>query len=177
MIIGIDPGTTHSGAVVWVERTARVAWSNQAVPNEQAREWLRAGIFDGQHWVRGMPADDYVSEFRNATIVIEALSPRGQVVGWDTFKTIAWVGRLQEAAEFRFLDVVLIHRDEIKRELLGRSNIKAADSHIRQYLVDTIGPKGVKREPGPTFGVAGHAWQALGAVQAVRQQRQAEGPP
>lgn len=154
-ILGIDPGSEASGVVVLeVGESPRVLWSDKAMDNRQVRGELIDNVFFEQ---RGC-----------YEVVIESLTPRMTPLGWSTLDTILWVGRIYECAVQSFGDdrVHMMHRDEIKRRLLGKTNAKAADSHIRQLLVDQVGEKGVKAAPGPTFGVSSHAWQALAAVWA-----------
>jgi len=161
-LIGIDPGTTYSGLVIWNEETHKVDASEGAMPNDELLVWLRT-----RGWNQWGCNDC-------ETLVVEALSPRGMNLDRNTFATIALTGRLQEIGYNSPLDTVLLERDVIKRTLLGRTNLPGADSKLSTLLKDEAGPKGTKAEPGPCFGVAKHAWQALAAVWAYRQmQREA----
>jgi hypothetical protein len=47
----------------------------------------------------------------------------------------------------------------VKMHLCG--NQQAKDKNIRQALLDKVGPVGVKKTPGPCYGVKSHAWSAL----------------
>lgn len=158
-ILGIDAGTTHSGLVLFDTEAKAVVYAMAQAVNDRVLSICRN--------------DDLVGgEMCYDEVVFEALSPQGQVLGHSTFDTIMWVGKLSEAAQYQ-ADVLgipetvhLIRRNEIKKRLLGRTNIAGADKHIRQVLVDQVGPKGTKREPGPTYGCSSHSWAALAAVWA-----------
>lgn len=172
-IVGIDPGPEVSGAVLYCTRHRRVLAAYPKLPTPEALQLARAGRFPV-----GSGTEFYTG------LVLETLSPRGMALGRATFATIEWTGRLREAGEGRIeymrrcglagLWVATVERDEIKRCLLGRSNVAGADAHIRQVLLDQVGPKGTKAAPGPTYGVAAHAWAALAAViVAVRTRTEA----
>lgn len=154
ILLGLDPGTTVTGAVIYNCSEARVVYAANKLDNELVREALFS-----DHWLESFGVNFYI---------IESMSPRGATLGHDTMTAIRWIGRFEELCcqslgEHR---VELMPRDTIKRVLLGRTNLPKADSLIRQLLLDEVGPKGTKKAPGPTFGVSGHAWQALAAVWA-----------
>lgn len=172
-IVGIDPGPEISGLVLYCTRHRRVLAAHPRLPTVDALALVRAGRYpvgSGTEFYSGL--------------VLETLSPRGMALGRATFQTIEWVGRLREAGEGRIahmrrcglagLWVQTVERDTIKRELLGRSNVAGADAHIRQYLLDRVGPKGTKAAPGPAYGVSGHAWAALAAVICAVRERAEE---
>ena len=91
----------------------------------------------------------------------------GMAVGKEVFETVRWVGRFQQA--WRDPDAVrLVYRKDVKLHLCGSP--RAKDTNIRQALIDLLGPRGTKKNPGPTYGVSSHAWAALGvAVTAAAQ--------
>lgn len=152
IILGLDPGTTSTGVVIYDCEKAIVTYAAGEMDNEQVRDGFLDDI-----WVEGHGVNRFV---------IETMSPRGLSLGKDTMRTIRWTGRFEELCYQSLGRVELMQRDTIKRVLLGRTNLPAPDSKIRQLLVDEVGPKGTKKAPGPTFGVSKHAWQALGAVWA-----------
>lgn len=146
MILAIDPGTTQSG---WVFYDGRRAVDSGTSPNAAV---LRL-IAD--------PA------FRVDTLAIERFEARGMPMGEDSIETVIWTGRFVQA--WRLPDaVVLVKRREVKSHLCGSS--KAKDPHVRQALLDIVGPVGRKADPGPCYGVSSHAWAALAvAVTASAQ--------
>ena len=149
MILGIDPGTTESGWVHY-DNDAGIVMEAGVSPNEQV-------LVEVVRWVP-----------LYGPITIENIeSSRGMPVGADTFTTVRWIGRFQQAAR-RPADVILIDRRDVKLHICGQS--KAKDSNIRQALIDLLGPPGCKADKGPTYGVTKHAWQALAvAVTAADQ--------
>ena len=150
LILGVDPGTTTSGAAIYNTGMRRANWSDKAVDNQHLVEWLIGGGTGVQ------------------VIVLETLKPQGQILGTSTFETIFWVGRFYQAAlqAGEAGVVTCIPRPEVRRRLLGKANAPKADAAIRQVLIDQIGPQGKKADPGPTYGVASHAWQALALAYA-----------
>jgi hypothetical protein len=158
-IIGIDPGTSKSGLVIWNEDAHRVDHCVNGIRNLELLTWLEL-----HHWHHD------AGECQG--LVIETLSPRGMSLDRNTFATIFLTGQLHRLVSHDTpLMPVLMERDQIKRELLGRTNVPGADSKITALLRDEAGEKGTKANPGPCYGMAGHAWQALGAVWAWRQQQ------
>lgn len=153
-IAAIDPGTTESGWVLFED--GRVLAAAAAMPNVELHE-LVAEQFAS---IDGRPAD---------LLAIEMIASFGMAVGESTFRTVWWTGRFAE----RWLDAtgclpMEVLRQEVKLHVC--KSVKANDSNIRVALMDLIGPKGTKADPGPTFLVASHAWQALGvAVTAIEK--------
>lgn len=138
VVLAIDPGTTHSGVVLYCG--GRVIESGNH-PNHAVLETVRV-----------TPAD---------VLAIERFEARGMAVGDESIVTILWAGRFQQA--WRSPEsVVLVKRSRVKSHLCGTQ--KAKDSNVRQALIDLLGPPGTKRDPGPTHGVASHAWAALGVA-------------
>lgn len=138
MILGIDPGTSESGVCFY----GALGVKNPAVlPNDQIIDMIFS-------W----------SKIDGAVAIENIESSRGMPVGDDTFTTVRWIGRFQQAA-FDPEAVILVPRLDVKLNLCGSA--KAKDSNIRQALIDRVGPPGVKANPGPTYGVTKHAWAAL----------------
>ena len=149
-IFALDPGTTQTG---WCILNGRMVEDSGVHDNYDVLRWVQAG----------QDCD---------ALAIEMIASMGMAVGESTFTTVRWIGRFQQA--WREPEAVqLIKRHEVKAFLCG--NQKARDPNVRQRLIDLIGPQGVKRAPGPTYGVKSHAWQALGvavtalALQPIRE--------
>jgi len=136
LILGIDPGTTHSGFVL--------LHSDMSVV--EAGHVANAEIFR------------LLVELDNPQVAIEmvGLYGTGMAVAKDVFWTCVAIGRFYEASPNGAL---LYLRQTIKAHLCG--NPKAKDGNIRQALADRLGAPGTKKNPGPTYGVTGHCWQAL----------------
>lgn len=141
-ILAIDPGTLESG---WAILVGRRVDSSGIVRNE---DMLRAVI----EW--------------DGPLAIEMIASYGMPVGAEVFETCVWIGRFVQAYRYSAL-ARLIYRKDVKLYLCGTTHAK--DPHIRQALIDLIGPQGTKKAPGPTYGVRSHAWAALGvAATALR---------
>lgn len=137
IVAGLDAGTEKSHLVWWDFKNNMVhgsIWKDRdnAEMLEDLRGYRRNG-FD---------------------LAIESMDARGMRLGQDTLDTILWIGRFQEAS-----CGVLVPRSKVKDVLCG--NRKADDAAIRLRLMDMLGKPGTKKDPGPTFGVTGHCWQAL----------------
>ena len=161
-ILGIDPGEHTSGVVLLDAAPAtvgvshvRVIWADKALPNERLLASLRLGTMQPYHNL-GWTA-----------VVLETLVPYGLSFGWSTLRTAELIGQIREAAAHHppTVEVHELTRLEVLQTLFGRKP-QNADSAVRELLLEEIGPKGIKASPGPTYGVSGHAWQALGAVWA-----------
>lgn len=161
ILLAIDPGYRESHAVLyspggWISspRAVRRCWS---LPNDDMLDFLR--VRSGLH----------------ERVLIESMDPFGLRLGRETMDTILWIGRFMEAGRAE-----LVPRSLIKMTLCGTR--RADDASIRRVLVDRLGAPGSKKQPGPTYGVSGHLWQALAvAVTWVEvrgfQQNPTEPPP
>lgn len=144
MILAIDPGTTQSG---WV-------------------------LFDGErvHDSGNDPNDDVLRRIATSdadTLAIERFEARGMPIGDDSIETVIWTGRFIQAWRSPAA-VVLVKRSKVKIHLCGTA--RAKDPNVRQATIDVVGAPGLKRAPGPTFGVTSHAWQALAVAVTARAQ-------
>ena len=137
-IFAVDPGTTESGWCLF-DSLGKVEDSGVAC-NHDVLRWIKAG---------GSGSD---------VLAIEMIAGMGMTVGQTTFETVRWIGRMQQT--WREPESVrLVLRREVKSEICGDQ--RAKDANIRQALIDRLGEPGIKRRPGPTYGVAGDAWAAL----------------
>lgn len=140
MILAIDPGPEKSGYCY-------LGGGKVSVSGEMSNADLKVEISRGRH----------------SAVAIEMIASYGMAVGKDVFETCVWIGRFIEAATD---PVTLVYRKDVKMHLCG--TMKAKDANIRQALIDMLGKPGTKKNPGPTYGVTGHAWSALAvAVTAV----------
>ena len=106
--------------------------------------------------------------------VIEMISCYGQRVGREVFETCVWIGRFAEAwRNVHGTDPAMMVRRDVKMELCNTNRAKDAD--VRAALIDLYGPGkdkavGLKKTPGPLYGVKKDMWAALGvAVTYARQ--------
>lgn len=152
-IFGIDPGTEQSGWVLLDSSALRVLDSGIS-DNHDVLRWVAAG----------QDAD---------VLAIEMIANLGMSVGKSTFDTVRWIGRFQQA--WRDPDAVrLVFRHQVKTYLCHSQ--RAKDPNVRQALLDFVGPQGVKRKPGPTYGVRSHAWSALAVAVTAAAALDAEAP-
>lgn len=148
IVLGLDPGPTHCGAAIYDtdERGIVLAWKSLSVSD--AIEMV------GRHGPTG--ALDLVA--------IERVQSYG-IAGASLLRTAEVGGMLHQCASNLGLDVVWLYRREVLRglDVTGKGN---RDSLVRQRLIEIHGGDrasavGTKAKPGPLYGVASHAWQAL----------------
>jgi len=136
-IIAIDPGPKTSGIVMW---DGSAVYINPEISNPEMLSWLRQGT-----WVNSW------------VVAIEMIACYGMPVGAETFETCLIIGRIQEICKSTRIE--LIYRKEVKMHLCG--SMKAKDANIRKALIDKLGEVGIKKNPGPLYGISGHSWSAL----------------
>jgi hypothetical protein len=139
-IFAIDPGPTQSA---WVKLKDGIVYDCAICPNHEV-------------YAEIILATGY-------TFAIEQIRGYGMVVGAEVFETCEWCGRFDRQIELSHgAPALFIPRREVKLHLCGTS--KAKDPNVRQALIDLLGPQGVKKAPGPTYGVKSHMWAALGVA-------------
>lgn len=140
VIAAIDPGTTHSGWVIYADGAP------QACGVSENGDLLSDFTFHSER----------VDQF-----AIEMIASYGMAVGAEVFETCLWIGRFMQAIGPG--KVRLVYRKEVKSHLCGSQ--KAKDANIRQALIDRWGGKaeaiGNVKKPGPLYAVKSHAWAAL----------------
>lgn len=143
-ILAIDPGTKQSG---WVMLDSGRVRESGVAPNEFLLKHV--------HIIGG-----YVQAGLHApvTLAVERFEARGMPIGDESVETMIWTGRFIQAWH-KPAEVVLVKRSTVKLSLCGTA--RAKDPNVRQALIDRIGAPGTKKAPGPTYGVASHAWAAL----------------
>lgn len=142
-ILAIDPGNTMSAWCI-VEHGIPLLWDKE--PNGAVR-------------------DRIASEAANV-VAVEMIASYGMPVGREVFDTCVWIGRFLETWERRSIVTppAMIYRKDVKLFHCGTS--RANDANIRAALIDRYGPGkekavGVKKAPGPLYGVKGDCWSAL----------------
>jgi hypothetical protein len=173
-IMAIDPGTTES-AVVFYHPAERSLGVTSFGYNERLLEGLRQEI----------PGEE------PTVVVCEMVQHYGSglAVGKETFETVRWIGRFEEAVLSRGGRFEVLYRPQIKAQICGSA--KAKDGNVRQALVDRFGGDSVAlkgkrctckdgwkrgregvfcdkcgssgwlRRPGPLAGITSHMWAAL----------------
>lgn len=135
-IIALDPGNENSAFVRW---DGDKIIAKMYAPNPTVLNMLVS-----------------YSEVGRDTLYIEKVASYGMPVGESIFETVYWSGRFAQA--FGAARVVRMPRMEVKMHLCHNS--RAKDGNIRQALIDRFGVVGVKRNPGPFYGVSGDLWAA-----------------
>jgi len=142
MIIGIDPGNTHSASAI---------------------------IQDGRIVTKCYrPNADFIKDLGAATalpgfkghIVCEMIASYGMPVGKTVFDTCVFIGQLLQV----FPAMKRVTRVQVKSTICHSA--KAKDGNIRQALIDIYGPPGTKSTPGGTYGLSGDMWAALAVATA-----------
>lgn len=154
-ILAIDPGPRNTG---WVSL--------------HPTQGVTAHGHDDNDDVRLMLRDDQT----HTHVACEQIASYGMAVGRDVFETCRWTGRFWEVCTVMGATWAFIERKAVKLHLCG--SYRAKDANVRQALIDrfpaTGGGKvpqiGTKKQPGPLYGVSGHAWAALGVAVTCRDQ-------
>lgn len=150
-VLAVDPGPLQSAVVAIgvASQAGDISIELKAIcPNDRVRATLLA-------------------ESPSSIVAIEMIASYGMPVGREVFATCVEIGRMIEARSGRegSAPVLLIPRLEVK--LAVCRSPRANDASVRAALLDRIGPRGTKREPGPTYGVRADMWAALGVAVAA----------
>ena len=145
-ILCIDPGTTKSGVVVLGD-DKMVFEAESSYGNHDVLTRIRN------------------SRFECDVMAIEMVASYGMAVGESVFETVLWIGIFMEA--FGLDRCHKVYRKDIKMNLCG--SMRAKDDNIRQALIDQypasgggkVPQVGIKKQPGPLYGVSSHAFSAL----------------
>ena len=164
-IIAIDPGTTHSGYVVF--NTSDMSFTEHGkIKNEDLAERMAILLQTRKQYEQPIER-----------VIIENITPQG-VFGKTTIETCKWLGRFDLIASL-FLrrgahSYVYINRSTVKKHLLGKVN-GMRDTHVRKAVIQRIHPNFSRKNPGPLAGVTKDTWSALAlALVYTDQLREAE---
>jgi len=148
-VLAIDPGHAESAYVLLNERGVPEDW--EKVPNEDLLQLM-------DH----PPLDD------TSVLAIEMVASYGMPVGSEVFDTCVWIGRFLERWGGKTRQ--LVYRKDVMLHLCNQRNAK--DANIRAALIDRFGPGkdvavGLKKSPGPLYGLTGDCWSALAVAVTV----------
>ena len=155
LILGIDPGPSTSGMVLYDPNDRRVIQS-----------WKAADEHEVQHYVRGMYRG--IRSGLTRQVVVEQVSA-GPRMGASLLETQLRAGRSGGWWDVLSIPGDALSRRDVIRALGCTAKKPSRDSQVRATLIERHGGStaiGKKSEPGPLYGVASHAWQALGLVYA-----------
>jgi len=152
MVLGIDPGNSHSAYALLD------AMHVKAFGKVQNGALLRTL----QPLAESKPI-----------CAVEMIASYGMPVGREVFDTCVFIGRVMERwYRLTNSDPSLVTRHEVKMEIC--KNARARDSNIRAALMDLYGGAstavGKKATPGPLYGVSGDVWAAIAV--AITHSRQ-----
>lgn len=154
IIIGIDPGTVESA---YVQLRNGKIHDHAKVENRHLLDVI-SSLDLPYHWGDG-----------GRMIAIEFLQSFGMPVGKEVFETAYLIGRIQQCAIDRKVEVLPVYRKQVVLHHCGSP--RAKDANIRQAMLDRWGPQGTKKTPGPTYGIKADVWSALAiASYALDQQ-------
>lgn len=144
LILGIDPGSEKSAYVLW--DTVSETIKDHGIEDNGA---VRMDIRENVH------CSDIIG--------IEHLRGYGQKAGNEIYDTCEWVGRFDEASQNNGVVPQLLGRKTIVTHLCDSP--RAGDKDVRDAIIYRFGGKekaiGVKKNPGPLFGIHADEWSAL----------------
>jgi hypothetical protein len=149
-IIGIDPGPSESGVVLYNSEDRSIRYAS-VLPNCDLKDELDGG------WFTDYP-DNCVP-----TVAIEFPCFYGKscAIGKDVLDTAAVVGQFEEIT--RAWHPRRITRREVRMHLCG--TMRSGDAQVWAAILDRYGGRkaavGTKKAPGPLYGVRSHARSAL----------------
>ena len=146
MIIGIDPGTTQSAWVCYQPEFDKCPVTTLDICDNLTLLEVLVGLSD------------------RPLVAIEWIESYGMPVGREIFETVRWIGRFEQAFDGQ---VIYVSRREVKLHLCNSA--RAKDANVRQALIDRFGGTkrkavGIKKAPGPLYGIRTHLWAALGVA-------------
>ena len=154
LILGIDPGPTNQGFVLY---------------DRDKRGIRRSGNVSVDYMLNTIRTLKYhFCKRHQVFLAIEQVQNYGMVVGADVFITVRNSGRFQEAWLPDTDRVEFLSYPKVKG-LMGL-NSRAKESGVRAWMRDRLGEfhdvaptglKGLKKKPGPLYGIKDHAWSAL----------------
>jgi len=148
IVLGLDPGPANSGLVLYDSDAREVIEARKSISTAAALALLT----------------EVASKFGIDLVAIERVQSYG-IAGASLLRTAEVGGMLHYCAMREEVKVVWLYRREVLRglDVTGKGN---RDSLVRQRLIEIHGGDrasavGTKKQPGPLYGVASHAWSAL----------------
>ena len=155
IIIGIDPGPVESA---YVELLDGAITDHGKVNNGVLLRFA-------QTW-------DSIHKPGTVVFAVEFLQSYGMPVGKEVFETAYLIGRIQQCAIDRKIEVLPVYRKQVVLHHCGSP--RAKDANIRQAMLDRWGPQGTKKTPGPTYGIKADVWSALAIASYALDQQAVE---
>jgi len=139
-ILAVDPGTTESGWCLFED----------------------GKVLDSGVYVNEVMIEQIKLSFMYDLLAIEMIASYGMPVGKEVFETCVWIGRFVQCSRTKHQ---MVYRKDVKLNLCGTP--RAKDPHIRQAIIDKLGPVGTMKNKGPLYGVKSHAWAAVAVALTV----------
>lgn len=157
-VFGLDPGCDRSAIVVW-----------------DGTKILDMGLLSNDEMLAHLIYEREALFASTPILVLEAIQSYGMAVGMEVFRTVFWSGRFAQVWSPRRFEQM--PRRQVKQHLCH--SVRATDANIRQALIDRFGPTkeqaiGVKKTPGPLYGVKGDEWAALAVAVTFWDQHQTD---
>lgn len=146
IVLAVDPGNIVSAFVRYDPQSKFPILEKGIVSNAELLQVLRK------------PAT-------TSACVIEMVASYGMPVGMELFETVFWTGRFAQHWEsVKGMPAFRLFRRDVKMNLCH--NNAGKDSNVRMALIDRFGPEkekaiGLKKTPGPLYGVHADEWSAL----------------
>ena len=176
-IIGLDIGTGDHGSGVVYIRTSATDRDPVTADNTKlvwAKMHQNTILLDEMRRMDTRPLD-------RRRYVFEGISSYGKKVGGDTFGTLKWIWRMFEAVDSRRRpgspEPVVVLRRVVSAHLVGSCPKGKMDAMIKRALAERFAgmgaePRtavGLKKSPGPLYGVAKDMWSALAVAVAYAE--------
>jgi Holliday junction resolvasome RuvABC endonuclease subunit len=157
IVLGIDPGTTHTGWIVW-------NYHNNQIVNAMFK------FKDNRVKMMGKDLNEHCLDYFDSLINrvdgpvidcagIEMFAGYGRPVGKSTFEACKWVGRFEQLCDDNVCTHMIYRKADVCTNLC--KNTKAKDKDIRKALIQRYGNPGTKKNPGILYGVSRDIWSAL----------------
>ena len=152
-VIGIDPGPEESGYVIWD--------GERILEFGNARNEVLAVALDNLTYPFPPDGDRlFINEPEECAI--EQIRGFGVMASDKLFDTCMWTGRFLHA--FGQHRTHWVPRKTAAAHICGVGGI-SKDQFVREALIARFGGKelavGIKKQPGPLYGISGHLWAAL----------------
>lgn len=145
-IVGIDPGSEVSGAVVW---DGEKLLDHRIASNEEIINWLPTYL---DRCVIEYTKPYVMKTAKGAPFAPEQIAMTNIVIG----------RMMQRWYESRRHAPTLMSRHEVLKNLqANKRNGGTRDSQVIKALTERFGGKGTKANPGPLYGIKSHEWNAL----------------
>lgn len=148
ILLAIDPGPEKSGVLAFDIDKGKILLAEESDLGRV--RWLITGYHEVT--IGRVACEDVTPQ------LARLIDGKPTVQSPTVLETMRIVGRVEEVCYGAHVPFYCIARRDVIRALsLGRAN----DALVKAELESRGWVKGTKKNPGPAYGVKGHAWQAL----------------